>query len=489
MKAGLGFLKGSAKVAVKGAAAGVDMATGGNQARTIVQGTSDGIKAYKARQAAQMNAVLNPKLAVDASEIKAVGKSVGFSPDELSHPAIEFGHNSEAGRRFKVLAQKDGGQPYLDLHNSMTDKIQAGFDQAVETIGRGAPLTPVQAGEMIKQGAFDGAKRIADNVSMTHADVITQNPGLMVTGKDLAELQFKVNGIERFAKGRSLRGGVPEQVSAAKSLLESVKSIRSTKASYKQMDEARQMIGEVAFTPVGAFEALPTYQKKLQDLYFAISDAQIGTVGKLDRVKAGQFRKPGAEFASMKDQLIESNKTLHDLFQDEGAIGSAIGKKGKASEQIYASAVGDTRKIQALKKLLTPEQFEQLQGSHLYNIIKGGKEEVFFRSGKNTLARNRSVLGEMFSESPDKLAKVTEILNIGDRIGPPLLPGSAGQLDFGGANSIAKALIDKAKEPIGDVTAEIGKARARAPISRQREPLPLRLPVAKTIRFVGEENK
>lgn len=478
------------KTALTSVTKATDLARGTNEASELLQGTKQGIEAYKARQAAQMDAVLNPKLAPDTDKLKAVGKAIGFTPDELSHPAIEFGENSVQARRNKVLAQGEGGAPYLEQHNAMTQKIQNGFDKSIQSIG-GPPLEPVAAGELIRSGVKDGAKRIAESVTASHNDIIDQFPGLAVNGAEAQSIESKLNGIEKFAKGRASRGITSEHRSAAQSLMNAVDAVRESNMSYKQLNEAREMAGEAAFGDVGSIGKIPEYQQKMRDLYFTLNDALVGTVGKLDKVRAGQFRTPGTAFEPLKEQLIQSNKILHEIFQDEGAVGRALGDNQKSAEEIFNQAMlyGNTRKVQALKGLLTPEEFQALKGSYLNALIKKGKPEFTYKAAKNTLANNRSVIGEMFADTPQELKSISDIIDLGDRVGPPLLPGSAGQLDFGGVNSIAKTLMHKVTAPIGDVTAEIGKVRAKA--GPRAPAVPLELPyyqAAKALRLEGNSN-
>jgi hypothetical protein len=444
--------------AAHAAAKTVDAVRGGNEAASVLEGAKEGLKTYGARQAAKVDEVLNPKLAPDADRYKAIGQALGLTPEELAHPAIEYGELSVPARRNKVLAQGDGGGPILERHNAITEKIQRGFDNSVQAIG-GPPMEPVQAGQMIRQGVINGAKRIASSVTANHNDIIEQFPGLMVNGAEMEGLTSKINGVEKFAKGRAMRGVVPEQRTAAQTLLNAVDAIRNSNGSYKQLNEAREMIGDVAFDNVGDIAKIPTDIQKLRDLYFGINDALIGTVGKTDRVRAGQFRAPGTTFEPIKEKLIESNKILHEMFQDESAVGRALGNAQKAPEAVFSEALlhGDTRKIQALRNLLTPEEFAKAKGAYINALIKKGKEGFTYKAAKNTLAQNRSVVGELFSDRPDEIEGLKSIIDLGDRVGAPLLPGSAGQLEFGGVSKLVHKLV----EPVGDVTSEIGKARAK----------------------------
>ncbi len=454
-KSALGVGKGL----IKGGAGAVDLVKGTTTASDILKGTKQGLKNYGMRKSAMVNEVLNPKLASDVNEINSIGKKIGLTDDELMHPALQFGENSTKGREFKVMAQGEGGQPFIDKHNIIADKVKQGLDKSIENIG-GKPLAKQQAGELIRQGVLNGADRIHQSVTMGHSDIIDMFPNLKIgsmLGREAEKLNSILNGIEKFAKGRAVRGVVDEQTSAASSLLKAVNTVKQTKGSYKQLNEARQMIGDIAFKPIGAFEKLPTYQQKMRDLYFGINDALIGTVDKL--------RKPGEQFAdqftNLKQELINSNETLHNLFKDENAIGRALGLPEKASEKIYNEALTDTRKIQALKNLLSPEEFSKLKASYLHNILEVGKRDnLAYKTAKNKLFDNKSVLGELFIDNPQQLKDVNDVINLGDRLGANFLPGSAGQLDFGGANSFSKFLANNIQTPIRDVTSEIGKVRA-----------------------------
>ena len=432
----------------------------------------EGLENYGARKKAAKNAILNPELSPDAKDYQEFGKNVlGFTQKEAEHEALLFGKNSESARTRLAQAGGKGGDPLLKEHNAMTEKVQKGFDKGVREIG-GEPLEPKQAGEFVFSSVLEGKDRILKSAELTHNQVVKTLGNMPITGAELSTLQSDVNGLKRYAAGAIQRGKGTAEGKGSGLLKNLVENFERSEKSYKQINELRERVGNLVFAPQNTLEIQPDYLKKAKDFYFKLSDALIETVGKNDRVIGGQFQGAGkaAQAGNFKEKLLESNRIIHELILDENSISRAIGNNQKAGEKIFEQVMGDSRQAQALKAILTPAQLTKLQGSYLNHLVKKGKDVFTYKASENVLANDRAFLDELFSNNPEKLAKINKIIDMGDRIGPPVLPGSAGSLALEGTipPGTLDKILSKVSEPLGDIARAKGKQRALAELRGER---------------------
>jgi hypothetical protein len=453
---GLGTKAGAVTVATA-----ADVIAGTRGARDVLEGTTKGVKAVAQRKAAAVDEMLNPKVMPDAKDVEAVAVRAGIDPADIEATnSLKFGKLSEQAREQQVAAQGKGGGVELERHNRVTEAVQTAYNDGIANIGGGVVHAAPEAGKAIREGVFDGLKRLDDEITLTHADIIAENPALMVTKGERKIVEDQLTAIERFATGREMRGISPAQRAEAKKLLEAANAVRASNFSYKQLNEAREMVGEVAFEMVGSAEKIPKYEKMLRDLYFSVNESLFGTVRRLDNVKRGQFRPKGApNYTEMADQLAESNKIISEAMRSKGVLTKGLGDAQTAGEEIFRNLVvnGNTSKIKALKRFLTPEELQQVKASYLEHLTKRDVNGYFtYRQTANALRTHKDKLAELFDD-PKELQGVMEFLRLGDRVGSPLLPGSAGQHSFGVMGKLFEPVEEAAKASV----TETGIARTR----------------------------
>lgn len=234
--------------------------------------------------------------------------------------------------------------------------------------------------------------------------------------------------------------------------------------SYKQLNEVRDFLGKAIFKDAGKLETLPSDVAKLRDMYFTINDALLGTVDKLDAARARQFKPAGVtSYASLGKQLRDSNQILSEAMTDRGVLTQAIGNKTKAGENIFGSALSDSRKVEAIRNLVDPEEFNSIRASYINSMVKRDKNGgILFNSTMKALenTNEQPVLKAMFTD--DELRGLKDRLSFGQRLGDEQLPGSSGQVQFalGSGPSNLVDVVKSAFTPLQDF--RVGAAKAQA---------------------------
>ncbi len=408
--AGEGLLKGAAKgteLAAKGAGLGVDLVTGTKLGTGAVDQLGRVISTGKnvgSGVADVLSKTINPKVAEDFSKYSEIAAKNGIDPS-LLNDSIEFGPSSVISRAARVQAEGPLGQPLLEKQGKLRESINNALERQVEQIGQAPPLDAANAGNKLRESFDEGLKNAFDKVDFTHAAIINQVPGLEVSKKSLQAIDSKLDGIEKFAKGRVLRGITNTQREQGKQLLNAVSQARNSTGSYKQMHEALKDIGEVAFNSRVPVSDIPADIEKLRDLYFTIND------GLIDTAKS----RLGPDIAQ---RLVDNNKYITSLLRDKDAVFHIISNNRLADENVFNRLIvnGDTKQLNSLKNIISPEAFNQLRGSYLDNFIKskanGGMDMAQIKS---LLEKAPARLGVLFSK--DELKNISELIDLADRSG------------------------------------------------------------------------
>jgi len=428
-----GLSKGSAalaKGATTGAALGADLVTGTKVATKAVDATEKGVgSAVKA-----LGTVLKPGRAEDFPKFLRIAEENGI-PADLLPPSIEFGAESFPARASRQRAEGVLGQPFLEKHRAGHEAVQDAFTRKIEIIGNGRPLDPIEAGEHLRSAYDKGLNNFFASMEITYNSMMDAIPGMQLTEPALRKLDSKLNGIERAAKGMVSRGMSKTTKTQGKQLLAAVEAARNANGSYKQTIEAMQDIGREAFRSENIYADIPPDVQKLQDIYFTMRDGVVDTV----EAYAG---KPVAKV------LRENNAAMSDILGDKSLVGGVIGNRRMAPEKVFQSLImnGDSKRIQALKKIMSPEDFQALKGAFLENLVKRDPDGTFtFGNLRNVLRTKKSVISSLFD--PDEVRQVSELIDLGESFGPAILSSSGT-----GASNVFKSLPSAIGEAVTNDT-------------------------------------
>ncbi len=389
--------------------------------------------------------IFSPKQAPDFSELSGIATKNGIDPALLPE-SVEFGRGSfldTAGR-----ARREGplGEQFKENFHNGLRQVQGALDKKISEVGNGTPMNALEAGAALRKGYNEGLAKFFDGIDMTHDEVLKYAPGLHVDRDSMESINSTVNGIEKFAKGRLERGITSEQRAQAQELMNAVSAIRSGNGSYKQTTEALRDIGQVAFGNIPG-KQIPADTENLRKLYFALDDGLIQTVRK----------HVNPAFA---DELQANNQSMSAMFKNKEQVSSILSDPHIAPETAFQRTVmsGDSDQIQALRKILSPEAFDQQRAAFVNNLIKREADGTFNLQTLYSAMRNKEAqLRVLFEDKPQALLEMGELLKLGDRFGKAVLSTSGT-----GASNVFHHLSSSIKEgAMSDTLINSLKDRAR----------------------------
>jgi len=386
----------------------------------------------------------NPKVLPSFEESVRVAEKAGIARADLPE-ALEFGPTSlisraAVGKRAGPLGEADAEKWIETL-----DKVRDAVGNKLREIGGGNVLSPVEAGHLIRQSYDDAANNIMNSVKTSYNKIGAANPGLVLSAKaqeNLAEVLAKLEkkGLEQVRDKIT-----PLQASQGQGILNAVNAIRSAEGDYQQTVNRMRNIGEAAWKSEFALAQEPPDVKALRELYGATRDALFETV----KTSVPRGKKIAKE-------LEKNNKTLSNFFGEASVIGKSVASDKIASEKLFQSLVlGDTRKIEALKQILSPDVIQALKAASVNSMILrlADDGEFSFRRLRNSMRGKQDVIKALFD--PDELQELGEFITLGDRFGIPPTISAPGADISGSMRDVAKevhsaavnaALVDRLKD-------------------------------------------
>lgn len=353
----------------------------------------------------------NPEVDPKFKDFQEIAKKNGIDPNILPE-SVKFGPDSSAARASRSLAEGRFGEESLKKFNDALDQVRGAYDKKIQNYAKGVPVDEVTAGKVLRDSYDEGVSKFFDQMDFTHNSIIDQAPGLTLTPDALSKIDSTINGVEKFAKGRLMRGVTDTQKKQGQQLLNAVEAIRAGNGSYKQTVEALRDIGEAAFQSKNVLADVPVDAAKMRKIYNDLNESLIDTV----RSQLGD---------DIANSLVENNKAMSEFFGDKSLVARVMGDKAIAPENAFRSLVlnGDSQKIQALKKIIPPEKWEYLKGAVLENLAKRDAENNFtFKQLYNSMRSKRSALNAAFD--PQELIENAGLVRLGDRFGSPVLSSS-----------------------------------------------------------------
>lgn len=363
----------------------------------------------------RFNEFFRPTRAENADELLEIAKREGIDPDALPE-AVEFGKDSGIGRMERSLRQMSQGR--ADKVNDAIDNISTAANNAASEIGGGKVLTSSEAGALIREGHDGALRRVLDDATTTYSSIVKNNPGL--TLGDTAGFTKQIDSIDAMAgKGLNSLDGVTRKQAAQ--LKQAIKRLREAGESgdLESLVGAMQDVGQVAYKKKFISGEVPPDVERMRKLY-DITREQI--------YRAVESGVPGG--AEIVTDLKKNNKILSEFFGNKSKISRTMGQADDAT--LFNSLVvnGDKNKIDALKEILSPDEFQQLKGAFIDSKLKFNQDgDLLFRSSSNNfrnLEKKKQVVSSMLDEGEAK--RINDILDLGDSLGPKLNPSGTAEL-------------------------------------------------------------
>lgn len=459
-----------AKVALKGSANAVDMATGTKLVRAGEMAKNAGTSAIETTREARksLSKLFRPDVAPDFNELSQVAAKNNI-PSELLNDAVEFGENSVISRHARSVAEGPLGGDALKKHDELVHAVSNATENNIKKIaGTDSIANDVEAGGLIRQAYDDGVDNFFNQMGETYGNALKMAPDMRLDKKSQAILNQKINDWESWAKGRIGDTAPMEKVidganstkrevkaatndmlnvmgsdnkaitkthhSQAKEVLIASQRMKKAVASgdVNQIYSIMREVGDIAFKSKNHLSETPSDIKKFQEMYFANQRALTETIRS----------HLGDDFANA---LAKNNTEMTKHFTERGHLAPIIGNKNLDDEKVFHSLImnGGSKKIEALFNIISPEAASQLKASFLdNNLVRNADGVVNFAASRKKLngLKKTGKLDVLFK--PDDLKDLDDVLKLGDRSGIGVL-STSGTGGSNGFRNIVGTLQDK----------------------------------------------
>jgi len=434
-------IKGAGKLAVKGSVSATKFALPG-----------------AAKKAADASAFIadkfKPTIAKNAGELISFAVEQGITLTDEVKDMLQFDKLSVINRLIRKQAEGVIGEKLMRGVRNAATEVNGAIEKFKNKFSpTGEAISEVTAGEVIKKGLVDAKERLFDDIDVTYSTVAKQFNEAAPAGQSVAlgDISDKLPALfeRRLApiRKRVLQikaGGLERREREATSLLKAFDKIDATGGDLESLVLQLREVGEDAFGKI--IVGQPSVNvKQTRELYGAISETLV------DATRLGLGKKAGKD-------LIENNARLTKFFSDESAVVQAL-RSDPAPEKVFRSLVanGDTKKIEALSELLTPEEFNILKNAFIDSVSPKNIDELAsFKTVFNSLKRNKRNVAEALFE-PEELGEFINILKLGETLNLPFMSLSG----TGGSNSFLSVLKQIPNEIINEKILTSLKATAR----------------------------
>jgi len=392
LELGEGLARGGAKLA--------DVATGTELATKGLEGTESLVR----NAADAISHIATPQRVENFDKLAQTAQSIGIKPEELS-AAAEFGKSSTASRMERHIAEGPVGGKLLDAHEKVASKIAYGVDQTIQKLGGGQVLDPVGAGELLKNGYANAEKHVLKDSELTYKTASQLSPNLQIIPEEAEKIQTAIDGLKKRAVGYMQRGATKDQVAMGRDLLGFANRVEKNGTSYKQLADQIGFIGEAMTEPT----LNRVHARELRNFYKTLSGGLINTVKDLA--------------PDLGEQLVENNKTMSNFFKSRDAVGTLIQNSKSNPETVFKSMTSDASKIDELKNILSPQEFDAFRASYMNSLIKKNADGfVLYDSATRAIKGNKGRLARMFNDK--EISELGDLLELGHAQGTPVLSTS-----------------------------------------------------------------
>jgi|GEM_PF-1716434 len=380
---------------------GVNAIPGAKTAASIVKTTGrvagDGLDVLKG--------IVRPSQADDWAELKKFAESKGIDPSQLSE-SVEFGPRSFVSRASRNYREGPLGQEALKSFDKGRDVVESALVNEARNAGGGVALDRGSVGKMIqdeittpnylgKDGAF-------------YSKLNKEVPGAALGEKARGRVDKALQSVYTKAQKAAL-GGDDVAQAQAKQVMDYVERIRKADGSYEVLNEVREGLGK-ALGRKPVMGQVPLDQTLLGELYGGL--------------KGGLTREYGERLGPQELRaLLEKNKAISSQMKLRAPFARAVGENA-APENVFESLIsgGDSKKIESLKKILSPETMKRAKGAALNQILeksRTGDNSISFKSAMNELRRKKDVLKQLLD--PKEFEDFEKLIQLGERHGPDVL--------------------------------------------------------------------
>lgn len=465
---GVDLIKGGAKVGVmgikegvggviKGGAKTIDAITGTKAATKTVEGATNVAKKLA------MTELFNPKIASDFEYMKSVAERNGIDT-KLLPESVEFGPESTISRHARSQREGPLGEPALKNFERGLSQVKDATRRKIEQIGGGVILSAPEAGALIRDSYQQAVDAFFSKIKVSYDSVAAKHPDLMMTPESMAIIDPVINEIWTFAEKRARLALTDQQASQANQLLRTVDAFMKTDKDLGSMTDLLKHLGDAAFQADNKLMQAAPDVARMRQIYHGVSEAVIETIDK----------GIGSDVAQ---QLRANNKAVREFMSEKNLLAKTLGNPALSDEGVFRQLVAnsDTKKIGALKAIMSPEALANLKGAYLESLIKTTSPDGDFAFKPLMKAieskAQRDVIASFIPDA--ELTEISDLVALGDRFGLAVLSTSGT-----GASNAFRNIIDNTKHAIiSDKFIETLKERARSAGQLPPPPAGIRVPI------------
>ena len=400
-----------------------------------IKNFAEGVGKYVGNKKELVSEFLFPKPAANWEELQAIKEARGY---ENINDLSKYNRNSLLTLVKKARNEGLASQPAMMKYDAGVKEVNDDLFNTIASKSGGDILSPADMGQKIKTDFFAKRKELLDQMDVTYSTVVNQlPPGTRLIdvapeaqsqlAKSLAEIKTP------FKRDLAVFAPNSDEVRQAKKMIGLIDHLEKSQGDLSHLVDQMRSVGDKAFTDYNVLQKIPSEIKAKKEIYFAlrnsIIDATKNTLGK-----------------DVADQLVANNKLMSDYFSASDGIGSIIQDSKVGTEQIYNSLFksGDTKKLQDLKKVVSPETMNAGTATLLDSYIAPSTEEkVSFENFYKKLDLQKDKLRVLLT--PEELANFVDISRYGASYNMPVISTSKTSSGIALKNipiNMAGALVD-----------------------------------------------
>ena len=349
----------------------------------------------------------------DYKKFAEIATKHNISTDILPE-AVEFGKESIVSRASRQLAEGPFGEKRLKNFYKAQDEVAGAIDKSFDIISPSNLDDKIEAGSFIRDSIKKVSDQVLDNDEITYGKLLSEIPDINLSRGSKAAVTRKLNDAMRSAQDRIRLGG-GSQVKEGKNLMQFVNALKRSEGNMADTVVALRNIGEEAFKndPFGVRE--PVDKKILKDLYNTYREQIKNTL----ETEYGDYGK------EMVSSLVENNKKITSLLRNKEVLSGALDKTNEGPEQIFKSLVlkGDSKKLDTLREMLPPEDFQAIKKSFLKTVVEKNADDrvLYGKTYKNFMKKN-DIIKRYYNDG--EIKDFADLLSLGKRMGEPVLSSS-----------------------------------------------------------------
>ncbi len=402
---GLQGVKKGIGLGAKGSGKAIDYATGSN----VMQKIGAGRKEFGSTFSKGIKSTFSGKAAEDYGTYLNIARRNNIDQSLLPE-SVKYGKSSAISRTARAKAEGPAGEQLLKRHEKAVQQVDGALADHVNKVSNGQIYAPDEVGTIIRDGFDRGVQKAFDELEVTYASILTDNPGLIIEPKALERMNRKLKKVYNKAEETVEFGASNEAKAAAQQILNNIESITKSGGDYATTLKQLRQVGNVSFGTGRKFKTPPDTES-MKDLYSILRNALTDTADAIN--------------PNVGKQLKANNKIASKLIGEKSVLAKKMRNSDVSDEAIFKQFVlnGDTRKLKALKIFLNDDEWKAAKGSFMRSIMKENIEgDIAGRTVFNRLRDKESVVGVLFDSG--EMDNFIDLLKLKERIGSPILSSS-----------------------------------------------------------------